>query len=109
MEETILNIYLEITGTTIVAFRGIAYKSSGSDNEKISFLTNRAPQDFSSAYKFDAPRDKNGKLMTWKSFEKLRKRNMEINLFEEIFEEFSVPKEPLILVTPVVDGVIKSA
>jgi len=109
MQETILNIYLEINNRQITAFRAKAYDCGGTDEEKITFLRERAAEDYTSSYKFDAPKDKNGKLMTWKQFDKLRKRNMEINLFEEIFGEFNVPKEPLILVTSVVDGEVKSA
>ncbi len=87
----------------------MSYSADGTDEEKVSFLRSRAAEDHLLAKEFGAPSDKDGKYMTWKSYEKLRKRNMEIQFFEEIFREFNVPKEPLILVTPVIDGVVKSA
>lgn len=108
MEENILNIYLEIQEGKITGYRAISYRLDGSDEEKVTFLRSKANEDYRIAYRFDAPADKDGKFMSWKSFEKLRKRNMEIRLFEEIFSEFNLPAKPLILVTPVVDGKIES-
>ncbi|NUN08336.1 MAG: hypothetical protein HUU54_04090 [Ignavibacteriaceae bacterium] len=104
MEEIVLNIYLDIDDGRIKNFRAASYRIDGSDEEKVNFLRSKVEEDYSSSYKFDAPQDERGGLMTWKSFEKLRKRNLEIGLFEEIFSEFGVPDEPLILVTPVIDG-----
>ncbi|MCL6097310.1 MAG: hypothetical protein AB1775_02545 [Bacteroidota bacterium] len=42
--------------------------------------------------------------MSYKKFSKLESNGMQYRLFEEIFEKFNVPQNPLICVTPVVDG-----
>ena len=104
MNEVILNIYLIINDGLVVEFRAIAYEIEGGDDNKINFLKSKAAGDFSRAYHFDAPSDEKGKFMSYKKFSKLEKRGRQFELFEEIFTNFKVPQNPLICVTPVVDG-----
>lgn len=109
MNETILNIYLVINNGQVVEFRVMAYEMEGGDDGKIKFLKSKAREDFNNAYKFDAPTDKKGKFMTYNRFHKFEKRGMHFRLFEEIFSNFKVAENPLICVTPVVDGEIYSS
>lgn len=109
MGETILNVYLIIDNGAVTAFKAKAYQSDEGDLQKIEFLKEHAEADFDSAYTFDAPRNKKGEFMPYKKFSKLEKQGMQYQLFEEIFEKFKVPQNPLICVTPVVDGVVFSA
>ncbi len=104
MSETILNIYIVIENNKVVKFKAKAYDSDDGDNVKINFLKSRAKTDFNSAYGFDAPQNEKGEFMAYKSFAKLEKRGMQFQLFEEIFSSFNVPENPLICVTPIVDG-----
>lgn len=106
MSETILNIYIVIENNMVVKFKAKAYDSDDGDNEKIKFLKSRAKADSNSAYGFDAPQNEKGEFMSYKSFAKLEKRGMQFQLFEEIFSSFNVPENPLICVTPIVDGEI---
>ena len=108
MNEIILNIYLVIIDGYVKGFRAVAYEKEGGDDRKIAFLKSRAKEDFEKAYKFDAPRDKQGIFMKYSRFHKFEKRGMHFQLFEEIFSHFDVPEHPLICVTPVVDGKIIS-
>lgn len=109
MNETILNIYLVINDGLVVEFRVVAYEMEGGDDRKIEFLKSKAKDDFEKAYKFDAPTDKKGNFMTYNRFHKFEKRGMHFQLFEEIFSSFKVAGNPLICVTPVVDGEIYSS
>lgn len=104
MNEIILNIYLVIVNDYVVEFRAKAYEIEGGDDNKIRFLKSRAEEDFNSAYKFDAPVDNKGNFMKYSRFAKLERRGMQFQLFEEIFSKFDIPENPLICVTPVVDG-----
>lgn len=104
MFETILNIYLEIKNDEVVGFKAKAYELGGDDSGKIKYLKEHARGDYSSAYSFDSPKDKHGKFMPYKKFSKLERQGMQYRLFEEIFESFNVPENPLICVTPVVNG-----
>jgi hypothetical protein len=69
-------------------------------------LKSRVLQDFTSAYKFNAPTNKQGEYMQYRKFAKLGERGMHFELFEEIFQKFNVPENPLVCVTPVVNGEI---
>lgn len=106
MNEIILNIYLIINDGHVVEFRAAGYEREGGDDNKIKFLKSRVDEDFKNAYKFDAPKNKKGRFMKYHKFAKLEKQGMQFQLFEEIFLHFSVPENPLVCVTPVVDGKI---
>jgi hypothetical protein len=108
MNEIILNIYLIINNNIVEEFRAYSYEMEGGDDRKINFLKSHAKEDFEKSVRFDAPSDKNGKFMSYNRFHKLEKRGMHFRLFEEIFERYGVPQNPLICVTPVVDGKIYS-
>lgn len=108
MKETILNIYLVINDGIISEFRAKSYQITGSDDEKIFFLKSKADSDFSTAETFDAPKDKNGKKITYNKFFKLERQGLQFQLFENIFDYFNVPENPLVCVTPVLDGKILS-
>lgn len=109
MNEIILNIYLIINNGFVEEFKAFSYQVEGGDDYKINYLKERAAEDFSKAYHFDAPSDKHGKFMSYNKFSKLERRGRQFELFEEIFSSFNVPEKPLICVTPVVDGKIFSA
>jgi hypothetical protein len=109
MNEIILNIYLIINNGIVEEFRAYSYEMEGGDDRKINFLKSQAREDFPKAIRFDAPRNKNDKFMNYNKFHKLEKRGMHFQLFEEIFQRYGVSENPLICVTPVVDGEIYSA
>ena len=106
MSETILNIYIIIDNDFVVKFKAKAYESDEGDKEKIRYLKSRVKDDFNSAYVFDAPQNEKGEFMSYSRFAKLEKRGLQFQLFEEMFSSFNVPENPLICVTPVVDGQI---
>ncbi|MBU1096514.1 MAG: hypothetical protein CVV23_08130 [Ignavibacteriae bacterium HGW-Ignavibacteriae-2] len=106
MSETILNIYLVLENGHVTELRAKAYESDEGDGEKIKFLMSRSKDDFKGAYKFDAPTNSKGEFMKYNKFAKLEERGLHFQLFEEIFQKFQVPQNPLICVTPVVDGEI---
>lgn len=109
MLEIILNIYLIINNGYVIGFRAKGYEMEGGDDNKIDFLKRRAKQDFEHAYHFDAPQNKKGEFMKYKSFARLEQHGRHYELFEEIFNSFELPEKPLICVTPVVDGEIIGA
>ena len=106
--ETILNIYLVIDNDRVIGFKAKSYQQEGSDDSMIKFLKEHAREDFSSAYNFDAPQNKRGMFMKYSHFSKLESQGMQYRLFEEIFEQFKVPENPLVCVTPVVNGKVLS-
>jgi hypothetical protein len=109
MNEIILNIYIVINDECVVEFRAIAYEMEGGDEIKIKFLKSKTKDDFAKAYHFDAPVNSKGKYMPYRKFSKLEKRGRQFELFEEIFSSYKVPQNPLICVTPVLNGKILSS
>lgn len=108
MKETILNIYLVINDGIVSELRAKGYQLAGSDEEKIFFLKSKAESDFTSAETFDAPEDNLGRKISYNKFYKLEKQGLHFQLFEHIFGYFKVQSNPLVCVTPVVDGKILS-
>jgi hypothetical protein len=104
LNETILNIYLIIENGYVVEFRVAAYEMEGGDDNKMLFLKSKAEEDYPKAYRFDAPSNARGKFMKYSKFARLEQRGRQFELFEDIFSNFKVPQNPLICVTPVVDG-----
>ena len=108
MNEIILNIYLVINNGLVEEFRVVSYEMEGGDDRKIEFLKAHAKSDYPKTIIFNAPSDENGKFMSYAKFHKLEKHGMHFQLFEDIFQKFGVAENPLICVTPVVDGEIYS-
>ena len=106
--ETILNIYLLIDNGLVTSFKSISYEMDGTDEVKIDYLKTRAKEDYSKAITFNAPQNKNNKFMSYNKFHKLEKNGMQYRLFEEIFEKYNAPQNPIVCVTPVVDGEVWS-
>mgnify|MGYP005872652983 CR=1 FL=1 len=109
MLEIILNIYLVIENGNVVSFRVKGYEIEGNDETKILFLKKNALNDYENSIAFGAPQNKKGEFMPYKKFSKLESQGMQYRLFEEIFEKYKVPQNPIICVTPVVDGKILSS
>jgi hypothetical protein len=63
-------------------------------------------EDYETAEDFSAPIDRLGRFMKYTKFSKLESQGMHFQLFENIFSNYNVPENPLVCVTPVVDGEI---
>lgn len=108
LNEIILNIYIIIEEGNVNSFRAKSYSIEGSDDEKIKFLKSRVKGDFNFSEIFNAPQNKKQNFMPYSKFAKLESQGMQYQLFEEIFYKFQVQQNPIICVTPVVDGIILS-
>jgi hypothetical protein len=85
-----------------------AYQREGSDDEKIQFLKSKAKEDFYKSEKYHAPQNRKEQFMPYSKFAKLESQGLQFQLFEEIFSKYGVPQNPLVCVTPVVDGIVMS-
>jgi hypothetical protein len=106
MLEIILNIFLIINNGFVEAFKVKAHQMEGGDDRKIKFLKDNVYTDFETAQDFYAPQNSKGEFMKYNKFAKLEKQGMQFQLFEEIFQSYEVPQNPIVCVTPVVDGKI---
>lgn len=105
-KEKIINIYVIIKNREVVQFKACAYETEGTDRDKIEFLQSKVREDFENAETFNAPVSPAGSFMSYDKFSKLEERGMQKELYSNIFNEYDLPENPLILVTPVVDGKI---
>ncbi len=106
MRETVINIFLIIKNNYVVEFKAFKHQVEGDDYEKIDYLKSRVRQDYPLAESFPAPQNILGQFMRYSKFYRLEEQGMHYQLFEEIFQEFNAPENPLICVTPVVNGEI---
>ncbi|MGK9367999.1 hypothetical protein ACSSWA_03780 [Melioribacter sp. Ez-97] len=106
MKETILNIYVEIENKEVIGFKAISYEADGTDAEKINFLKQQAKKDYMRAARFEAPVNDKGKFISYRKFSRLESKGYHYKLYEEIFDYFKAPDNPLICVTPVLEGKI---
>lgn len=106
LSEIILNIYLIIENGFISSVKAVSYNYSGNDEEKIRFLKLKAKTDLPAAKEFRAPVRNNKEQMSYKEFNKFERQGLQFRFFEDIFEEFNVPENPLVCLTPVVNGQI---
>ncbi|RMD49447.1 MAG: hypothetical protein D6830_04855 [Ignavibacteria bacterium] len=105
-KETIINIYVIIENGKVTSFKAHPYFADGTDREKIEFLQSKVKEDYPLSQEFPAPVSPSGNFMSYDKFSKLEERGMQKELYGRIFDEFDLPDNPLILVTPVVDGKI---
>ena len=108
MLEVILNIFLIIEYDFVIAFKVVAHEMEGGDDRKIKFLKDNVRDDYPLAESFAAPKNKHAEFMTYKKFARLEQQGMQYQLFEEIFQKFNAPQNPIVCVTPVVNGEIYS-
>lgn len=105
MNERVLSIFLLIDKGRITGMKATAVEMAGeSDEEKIMRLKENLLAHFNESKDFPAPTNFLGKALSYRQFEKMKERGADSKVFEHIFIEFDAPDEPLILVTPVVDG-----
>lgn len=83
------------------------YNIDGPDYEKISFLKSRVEFDYNESQRFKIPNkylhDGASKL-PYKRFIAMQRQGVHLDLFEEIFNHFDSPSDPLLIITPIIDG-----
>ncbi len=111
-KEKTFNLFLFVDGDVIGQLGACRHDLEGSDQQKLSFLQARVEADLAAATRFSLP--DNYKLvlpdgtttsgLRYQSYLQLSQMGKHIELFEEIFVHFEAPDNPLMCITPVVDG-----
>jgi hypothetical protein len=113
MKERVFNLFLFCTDDIIRQLGAICHEISGSDEEKLAFLQSRVSTDFPTAKRYPVPDryvlvlpGSPGRpgLLRYQTFRELASVGKQIELFEEIFEDQGAPRNPMMCVTPIVDG-----
>ena len=117
MRETVFNLYVILEEGFICSLGVTAHECSGSDSEKLRFLQKNVRGDYEATRTFPVPpryetalagSDVPVKVAGTISFEKymrLSSDGKQLDIFEEVFSAIGAPPDPLVCITPVVDGV----
>jgi hypothetical protein len=103
MTEVIYNLFAYTNGAIITDLGIDQYKiiDQGSDSEKLKFLRERALLDHATAYKARIVEP----ILTCAQFRAKERLGMTLAVFEELFETFNVPSNPLYALTVILNGV----
>lgn len=121
MTERIFNLYLFIqsrpaSSGIIQELGAMVHEHSGTDAEKIAFLQSQAKADLTEAQRFAVPEryvlvtansEATQSGLDYRGYERLVQGGRHLELFEEIFKAMNAPADPVICITPVVDGKIE--
>jgi hypothetical protein len=110
--EKTFNLFLFVDGDPIIQLGACCHEQEGSDRQKLSFLQSRVEADLPGAerfpipdrYKLVRPGGTGTTGLRYQSYLDLSRLGKHLELFEEVFVHFGAPNNPLMCITPVVDG-----
>ena len=109
MIEKIFNIFYFVSDDqqSIVELGVVAYKISGSDEDKISFLQKNVQNDSLVCVRYPVPTGlaDNGHKLSMAQFNSMIRLGRSIELFEDIFRALQAPENVLYISTPVIDDI----
>jgi hypothetical protein len=113
MTEVIFNLYVYSNLDIISEVGVVRHIIDGNDEEKITFLKQQVDKDFAVAEKFELPDGfqikKNGlvrKGIDFTSYRDLSNQGYSLLIFQNAFQYYNSPANPLVVITPVKDGKI---
>ena len=111
MKETILNLFLFAERDVITELGAVAHCIDGTDQEKLLFLQCQVANDFGKSKRFFIPSkyshsniDGHLAILSKEKYNAMMRCGSHLELFEEIFQSFNLPDEPLVVITTVVNG-----
>ncbi len=102
MKEHAYNLFLYVDKSLITALGVAVHELDGTDSEKISALQQRVSHDYKAAKRYKLAR-----RFEWGEYESLMRLGRELEAFEEIFRDCNAPLNPIVAITPIVDGAPK--
>lgn len=116
MTERIFNLFLEIKDKMIYELGAACHDIDGDDQAKLRFLQEAVRADLERATRYPIPdryqvidptTQHRASMLSYESYIKLAQRQKHLEVFAEVFQELNSPDEPLVCITPIVDGVPK--
>jgi len=99
VRETAYSLFIYVEGGKINQLGVVAHDLSGTDDEKLAYLTGHVESDHKTAKRY-APR----LPISWAQYQARSRLGRHLELFEQIFQEVGAAGEPLLAITPIVDG-----
>jgi hypothetical protein len=115
VKEKIFNLFLFVENDIIVGLGARCHHADGTDGEKLALLQRQMKHDLPGAERFPIPEryslvlpdGRSGTGLHYQSYQKLALLQRHLDLFEEIFTHFGASDNPLMCITPAVDGIPK--
>jgi hypothetical protein len=115
MKESIFNLFVFVEHEYIRRLGAVAHEVEGSDSEKVAYLRAKAASDAGMAGQHQVPsrytfRQEDGTYIpgiNYRLFQQMTFGGRLFEVFEEVFDGLGASSQPLVVVTPVVDGVIR--
>ena len=113
MPERIFNLFLEIKDGMIFELGAVFHKMDGSDEVKLAFLQRQVQSDLQVARRYPIPKRywvidgenlHKTSALNYDTYIALSQEGKHLEVFEEIFEDMHAPADPLVVITPIVDG-----
>ncbi len=98
MKERGYNLFLYGDISTIKELGVAVHDLDGTDQEMLSALKNLVGSDYRTATHYKMKR-----LITWEYYGGLSRLGRELEVFEEVFQDINAPKQPLVVITPIVN------
>jgi hypothetical protein len=113
MKEKLFNLFLFVTGNIIHEIGAVCYEQSGNDAQKLAFLQSQVATDFPATKRYPVPDryilagDRAAAVsggLRYQSYLQLKAMGKQTEFFEEVFYDLGAPQNPLMWVTPIVNG-----
>ena len=113
MKEKLFNLFLFVMGDIIHEIGAVCHEQAGSDAQKLAFLQSQVATDFPAAKRYPVPDryilagDRGAAVpggLRYQSYLQLTAMGRQTEFFEEVFQDLGAPENPLMCVTPIVNG-----
>lgn len=114
--ERIFNLFLFVEHGVITTYGATYHKMTGTENKKLAYLQLRVTQDVAASRRFSVPKSfelfntasgtRKFGAISIDAFYELATSGRHLEMFEEAFAAMNAPRDPLVCITPVVDGVV---
>ena len=113
MKEKLFNLFLFVMGDIIHEIGAVCHERAGTDAQKLAFLQSQVATDFPVAKRYPVPDryilagDRGVAApggLRYQSYLKLTAMGRQTEFFEEVFQHLGAPENPLMCVTPIVNG-----
>ena len=116
MNEKIFNLFIFVENDIIYELGVSVHELEGTDQEKLVFLQSQVNADFKKAIRVPVPdryliedssTNETIAALRYERFRMLAQMNLQMQVFEEIFQSFNASGNPLFCLTPVAEGQLK--
>jgi hypothetical protein len=114
MKEKIFNLYFYSNNNIINKVGAVCHELEGTTSSKINFLKCRVNIDYKNAMIFDIPEfieSINSSLIInsidYTTYRDLCNSGNALIIFENVFQVYDAPENPLVIISPVVDGLLR--